>query len=233
MKIYSSHSIKFQLQSVLESRFGLASFHILNCGHLMTFQEEKAAAEQKVRALRSQLSVTQRDHVEELSTLQQCLREFGSQICSLCGGSTTPEGKKNRTHHVQTRDASDEDVKEKLVEGAKSPGVSESCGNVSNNDSISDSESLVSVAVTIQKGPVVKDKTSVLDTDWSSGNDEAENYLGFDGDGGIEMRTLSMKGYQYLRNEEAEDDIDDDEFLCETCGKPATNGMRVCDWCFC
>lgn len=42
---------------------------------------------------------------------------------------------------------------------------------------------------------MVKDKMSVLDIDWSSGNDEVENYFGFDGDGGIEMWMLSMKGY--------------------------------------
>jgi len=137
---------------------------------------------------------------------------------------------------VQTRDATGEDFKEIQADGLKSrPGVSESCSNVSNDYSVSDSDSLVTVSVTIQKGSVLEDKSSVLDN-WSSGNDEVESHLGFDGDGGIEMRTLSMKGYQYLKNEEADDfdtDIDDDEFLCETCGKPATNGMRVCDSCFC
>lgn len=40
-------------------------------------------------------------------------------------------------------------MKEKLVEGVKSFGVLESCGNVLNNDSISDFESLVSVVVMI------------------------------------------------------------------------------------
>lgn len=189
-------------------------------------KEEKAAAEQNARALRKQLGVVQKDHVEELSTLQQCLREFGSQICSLCGASTALEDKE------QARGATDENVK---ADQASRPTMSESCCSTS-NDTVSDSDSLVTVAVTIQKpGSLPEDKTSVLDT-WSSGNDEGESHLEIDEDGGIEMRTISMKGYQYLQNEDGEDfecDIDDDEFLCESCGMPAKNGMRVCDWCFC
>lgn len=188
-------------------------------------KDEKAAAEQKARALRKQLGVVQQDHVEELSTLQQCLREFGSQICSRCGASTAPE--ENDSQPEKARGAADENVK-------ANKAVSESCCSTS-NDTVSDSDSMVTVAVEIQKGSLYADKTSVLDT-WSSGNDEYESHLEMDEEGGIEMRTISMKGYQYLQNEDCEDfecDIDDDEFLCESCGRPAKNGMRVCDWCFC
>jgi hypothetical protein len=198
----------------------------------MTEQEGKAAVEQNVLALRRKLDVLQRDHVEEMSTLQQCLREFGSQLCSLCGASTALEGIKD-SHNVQIGDAGGEDVPDKLAEVAKSARVPESCSSALSDDNASDADSLVSVAVTIQKGSNLKDQTSVLDS-WSSGKDEGEDHLGFEEEGGIEMRTLSRKGYQYLRNsdsEEFEDDIEDDEFLCETCGLPATNGMRVCDLC--
>lgn len=179
-------------------------------------------------ALRRKLDVLQRDHVEEMSTLQQCLREFGSQLCSLCGASTTLEGIKDG-HYVQIGDAIEPVGKDKLVEDPKSIGTSESCSSAGSEDNKSDADSLVSVAVTIQKGSTLADRTSVLES-WSSGKDEGEDHLGFEEGGGIEMRTLRRKGYQYLRDLEAEE-FEDDEFLCETCGLPATNGMRVCDLC--
>ncbi|KAG0628802.1 hypothetical protein M758_1G054100 [Ceratodon purpureus] len=194
-------------------------------------KEEKVAVELNVVALRRKLEVLERDHVEEMSTLQQCLREFGSQLCSLCGASTALEAIKD-SHNVQVGNDREEDVQDKLALGASSTGVTESHSSALSDDNASDADSLVTIPVTILKGSL-KDQTSVLES-WSSGKDEGEDNLGFDEDGGIEMRILSRKGYQYLRNsesEEFEDDIEDDEFLCETCGLPATNGMRVCDLC--
>jgi hypothetical protein len=38
-------------------------------------------------------------------------------------------------------------------------------------------------------------------------------------------------GFQFLQNLDIEQFDDNDEFLCETCGEPATNSMRICDSC--
>jgi hypothetical protein len=38
-------------------------------------------------------------------------------------------------------------------------------------------------------------------------------------------------GFQFLQNLDMEQFDDNDEFLCETCGEPATNSMRICDSC--
>ena len=170
--------------------------------------------------LRRNLEVLERDHVQELSTLQQCLREFGSQLCSLCGASTAQEA------NVQIVDAKDE----KLASAANS---TESHRSASSDDHASHADSLETIPVTVQKGSFLNDQTSILES-WSSGRDEGEDKFGFEEEGAIEMRPLSRKGNQYLRNsesEEFEDDIEDDGFLCETCGSPTTNGMRVCDLC--
>lgn len=110
--------------------------------------------------------------------------------------------------------------------GAKFSGVNDSWG--------SNTDSWTTAAVVMHE----LDKKSVLDS-WSSGKDEADDDVEIEDEEADAQSSDSRRiEYQQVQTSEVEfeDDVvddhdDDDEFLCETCGQPATNGLRVCDAC--
>lgn len=110
--------------------------------------------------------------------------------------------------------------------GARFSGVNDSWG--------SNTDSWTTAAVVMQE----LDKKSVLDS-WSSGKDEVDDDVEIEDEEADAQSSDSRRiEYQQLQTSEVEfeddvvDDHDaDDEFLCETCGQPATNGLRVCDAC--
>jgi hypothetical protein len=83
----------------------------------------------------------------------------------------------------------------------------------------------------------LKRKTDTVVESWSCGEQIPEE----DEEDDVDEDTMSFTtapaffrhsiGFQFLRNLDIEQFDDNDEFLCETCGEPATNSMRICDSC--
>lgn len=204
-------------------------------------QQTATAAEQDSSGLRRDSEKLKRRHAKEIASLQQRLLESCSAKPSPCPMCGTVDPVKTDSSGVDQADSAkkEEEGKESDVLSSDPKRVPDSWSSDTSLSECTDRQSLSDswnseVAISMNA-----DKKSVLDS-WSSGkglSDEVEDEVEVEKDDD-EAETESMKfsrtGYQYLENleiEEFNDEGADDDFLCEACGQPATNGMRVCDSC--
>ncbi|CAK9858991.1 unnamed protein product [Sphagnum jensenii] len=172
-----------------------------------------AVAEEDAEGMRHEIKKLEKQHGTEVAILQQQLSDALSSkpLSSLCPKCAGMSGHINLECTNETGD----DVPSAAQVAAILPSTKE----------------------TQQKMVAEKEKrkTGTVVESWSCGEQIAEE------DEDDEEDTMSFTtapaffrhsiGFQFLQNLDIEQFDDNDEFLCETCGEPATNSMRICDSC--
>jgi kinesin family protein 15 len=175
-----------------------------------------AVAEEDAEGMRHEIKKLEKQHGTEVAILQQQLSDALSSkpLSSLCPKCAGMSGHINLECTNETGD----DVPSAAQVAAILPSTKE----------------------TQQKMVAEKEKrkTGTVVESWSCGEQIAEEDEDEDDD---EEDTMSFTtapaffrhsiGFQFLQNLDMEQFDDNDEFLCETCGEPATNSMRICDSC--
>lgn len=173
-----------------------------------SLQHTAAVAEGDADDIRRELEKLKRRHAKELVSLQQRLHNSSSEKCAACARCSGMSDKKpvDDGDCVQTETAI-------VLRDVK--GTSESLSNATtltdycNNSCVY--ESWDATATTHRKGSV--------DSDF-----EEEDFE-------IVTPIVRFSRAQYENLTNLEIDFEDDGFLCEQCGQPAANGLRVCDSC--
>lgn len=176
---------------------------------LESLQHTAAVAEGDADDLRRELEKSNRRHAKEVASLQQRLQNSSSAVCSRCADMDDKKW-------GDDGDCVQPETAIVLRVGKTTSGVSESLSSATKLSEFSNSTR-------------VYESWDADATIHRKGTDDSE----FEEDD-YEIVTPSVRfsrsQYENLSNLEI-DFEDDDGFLCEQCGQPATNGMRVCDSC--
>lgn len=166
-----------------------------------TIQHTAAVAEGDADELRRELEKSHRRYAKEVASLQHRLRNSSS-------GATIDDRK--------TGDGGDcVQAETAIVPRSENPtcAVSESLSTLSD----------------VSEGTCVYESWDAGAGMYRKGDPDSEFEEDYHETAAPSVR-FSRAQYQDLTNLEI-DFEEDDEFLCEQCGEPATNGMRVCDSC--
>ncbi|KAH9577047.1 hypothetical protein CY35_01G194100 [Sphagnum magellanicum] len=176
-----------------------------------------AVAEEDAEGMRHEIKKLEKQHGTEVAILQQQLSDALSSkpLSSLCPKCAGMSGHINLECTNETGD----DVPSAALVAAILPSTKET-----QQEMVAEKQ---------------KRKTGTVVESWSCGEQIAEEDEEDEDDG--EEDTMSFTtapaffrhsiGFQFLQNLDIEQFDDNDEFLCETCGEPATNSMRICDSC--
>ena len=166
-------------------------------------------AEGDVDELRRELEESNRGHAKEVASLQNRLKKSSTGSFSVCSRCTRMDDKK-------TEDDDDRANAETAIVLRNGKLTSAISGSVSNLSDFSDG---TCVYESWEAGAAIYGRGD-LDSEFEEDDQEIAT----------PAVRFSRAHYKDLTNLEI-DFEDDDGFLCEQCGEPATNGLRVCDSC--
>ncbi|CAM6019631.1 unnamed protein product [Sphagnum balticum] len=176
-----------------------------------------AVAEEVAEGVRHEIKKLEKQHGTEVAILQQQLSDALSSkplssLCPKCAGMS-------RHINLECSNETGDDVPSAAQVAAILPSTKET-----QQEMVAEKQ---------------KRKTDTVVESWNCGEQIAEEDEEDEDDG--EEDTMSFTtapaffrhsiGFQFLQNLDIEQFDDNDEFLCETCGEPATNSMRICDSC--
>ncbi|CAN5953645.1 unnamed protein product [Sphagnum jensenii] len=173
-----------------------------------------AVAEEDAEGMRHEIKKLEKQHGTEVAILQQQLSDALSSkpLSSLCPKCAGMSGHIN----FECTNEMGDDVPSAAQVAAILPSTKET------------QQEMVAEKQKRRTGSVVES--------WSCGEQIAEEDEDDDEEDTMSFTTAPAFfrhsiGFQFLQNLDIEQFDDNDEFLCETCGEPATNSMRICDSC--